>query len=105
ATSRAHGALFAEVVPRSALHAALGRADATVVTVPHTPETEHFIDAAAFAAMRPGSAFVNIARGQVVAEAALVGNLRSNHIGFAALDVATIEPLPAESPLWDLPNV
>jgi phosphoglycerate dehydrogenase-like enzyme len=105
AKSRAHDALFDEVVPRSALHAALGRADATVVTVPHTPETEHFIDAATFAAMRPGSAFVNIARGQVVDQDALIVNLRSNHIGFAALDVATVEPLPAESPLWDLPNV
>jgi len=52
-----------------------------------------------------GSAFVNIARGQVVDEAALIANLRSNHIGFAALDVATVEPLAATSPLWDLPNV
>jgi phosphoglycerate dehydrogenase-like enzyme len=105
ARSRAHGALFDEIVPREALHQALARADATVVTVPHTPETEGMIDAAAFAAMRPGSAFVNIARGQVVDESALIANLRSTHIGFAALDVATVEPLPAESPLWDLPNV
>jgi phosphoglycerate dehydrogenase-like enzyme len=105
AKSRAHGALFDEIVPQTALHQALGRADATVVTIPHTPETERMIDAAAFAAMRPGSAFVNIARGQVVDEDALIANLRGNHIGFAALDVATVEPLPAESPLWDLPNV
>jgi phosphoglycerate dehydrogenase-like enzyme len=105
AKSRAHGTLFDEIVPRAALHQALARADATVVTVPHTPETEHMIDAAAFAAMRPGSAFVNIARGQVIDEAALIAHLRSKHIGFAALDVATVEPLPAENPLWDLPNV
>ncbi len=105
AKSRAHGALFDEIVPRGALHEALGRADATVVTVPHTPETEGMIDAAAFAAMRPGSAFVNIARGQVVDESVLIANLRSRHVGFAALDVATVEPLAATSPLWDLPNV
>jgi phosphoglycerate dehydrogenase-like enzyme len=63
------------------------------------------IDATAFAAMRKGSAFVNIARGQVVDEDALIANLQTGHIGFAALDVATVEPLPAESPLWDMPNV
>ncbi len=105
AKSRTHGALFDEIVPRSALHAALDRADATVVTVPHTPETEGMVDAAAFAAMRPGSAFVNIARGQVVDEEALIANLRSHHVGFAALDVAAVEPLAMESPLWGLPNV
>jgi phosphoglycerate dehydrogenase-like enzyme len=105
AKSRAHGALFDEIVPRASLHDVLARADATVVTVPHTPETAGMIDAAAFAAMRPGSAFVNIARGQVVDEEALIANLLSGHVAFAALDVAAVEPLGAESPLWDLPNV
>lgn len=103
--SRAHGALFDAALPITALHEALGTADAVVVTVPHTPETENLIDAAAFAAMRPGVAFVNISRGQIVDEDALVANLRSGHLGFAALDVARTEPLPPESPLWDLPNV
>ncbi|WP_199231344.1 D-2-hydroxyacid dehydrogenase [Falsiroseomonas bella] len=105
AKARAHNDLFDEVLPSSALHAALGRADAVVVTVPHTPETERMIDAAAIAAMRPGAAFVNIARGQVVEEPALIAALRSGHIGFAALDVAEVEPLPADNPLWDMPNV
>ena len=91
---RAHNDLFDEIRPRSALHAALAEADATIVTVPHTQETERMIDAAAFAAMRKGSVFVNIARGIVVDEEALIDNLRSGHIGFAALDVTTIEPLP-----------
>ncbi len=63
------------------------------------------IDAKAIAAMKPGMVLVNIARGQVVDEAALIAALRSGHIGFAALDVAAVEPLPAASPLWDLPNV
>jgi phosphoglycerate dehydrogenase-like enzyme len=103
--SRDHAALFDEIAPRGELHRALARADAVVVTVPHTPDTERMIDAAAFAAMRKDSAFVNIARGQVVDEAALIANLQTGHVGFAALDVATVEPLPAESPLWDMPNV
>lgn len=102
--ARAHDALFDQVVGTDALHAALGQADAVVVTVPHTPATEGMLDAA-LAAMRPGAAFVNIARGQVVDEAALIENLRTGRIGFAALDVAAVEPLPAGSPLWDLPNV
>jgi phosphoglycerate dehydrogenase-like enzyme len=102
---RDHNDLFDEIVPPSALHEALGRADAVLLTVPHTPETERMIDAAAFATMRPGVAFVNIARGQVVDEDALIAALRSGHVGFAALDVTLVEPLPAESPLWNLPNV
>ena len=105
ARARSHGALFDAILPVSELHAALAMADAVVVTVPHTPATERLIDAAAFAAMRPGAAFINIARGQVVDETALIEALRSGHVGFAALDVATVEPLPAGSPLWDLPNV
>lgn len=103
--ARGHNELFDEVVPVGALHAALARADALLLTVPHTPETERIIDAAAIAALPRGAAFVNIARGQVVDEKALIEALRSGHIGFAALDVAEVEPLPPESPLWDMPNV
>jgi phosphoglycerate dehydrogenase-like enzyme len=103
--ARAHDMLFDEIRPRRDLHAVLATADAVVVTVPHTPETEGMIDRAAFAAMQPGVAFVNIARGQVIDEAALLDYLRNGRVGFVALDVATMEPLPAESPLWDMPNV
>ena len=102
---RAHNDLFDAVRPAAELHAALAEADAVVVTVPHTAATENMIDAAAFAAMRPGVAFVNIARGHVVSEPALIAALARGHVGFAALDVALIEPLPADNPLWDLPNV
>ncbi len=102
---REHNSLFDEVRPVGELHVALGAADATIVTVPHTPETERLIDAAAFAAMPKGAVFVNIARGLVVDEEALIASLRSGHLGHAALDVATIEPLPADSPLWDMKNV
>jgi phosphoglycerate dehydrogenase-like enzyme len=55
--------------------------------------------------MKPGCALVNIGRGTVIDEPALIAALQSGQIGFAALDVTTIEPLPSESPLWDLPNV
>jgi phosphoglycerate dehydrogenase-like enzyme len=68
-------------------------------------DTERMIDEHAFAAMKPGAAFVNIGRGQVIDEAALIRHLRSGHLGFAALDVAETEPLPEASPLWDMPNV
>jgi phosphoglycerate dehydrogenase-like enzyme len=105
AKSRAHNAVFDEIRPRAQLHAALGEADAVVVTVPHTLETEGMIDRAAFAAIKPGAVFVNIARGQVIDEAALLDGLKSGRIGFAALDVFGTEPLPSESPFWDQPNV
>jgi phosphoglycerate dehydrogenase-like enzyme len=87
------------------LHAVLAQADAVVLCTPHTPATERMIDAAALAAMRPGAVLVNIARGLVVDEEAMIDALRRRHLGFAALDVATIEPLPADSPLWDMDNV
>jgi phosphoglycerate dehydrogenase-like enzyme len=97
--------LFDEVMPTSRLHAALAQADAVVVTVPGLPSTTNMIDEAAIAAMPAGCAFVNIGRGTVVDEAALIWALRTGHLGFAALDVTAIEPLPPDSPLWDLPNV
>ena len=103
--ARAHGALFDEIVPASALHAALARADALVVTAPHTPETEGLIDAEALSVMPNGAAVVNIGRGAVIDEPALIAALRSGAIGFAALDVTATEPLPADSPLWELENV
>ena len=97
--------LFDEVVPASQLHAALAKADAVVVTVPGLPSTLNMIDAAALSAMPAGCALVNIGRGTVVDEAALIEALRSGHVGFAALDVTAVEPLAEDSPLWDLPNV
>jgi phosphoglycerate dehydrogenase-like enzyme len=105
ARSRDHNHLFTEIRPVTALHASLAEADALVLTVPHTPETDNLIDEAAIAALKPGAALVNIARGQILDEDALAAALRTHHIAFAALDVARTEPLPADSPLWDMPNV
>ena len=93
------------VFSRAQLVNVFAEADAVVLCVPHTSETEQMIDAEILAAMKPDSVLVNIARGQVIDETALVDALKDNRIGFAALDVAQTEPLPADSPLWDLPNV
>lgn len=93
------------VMPREQLHELLGAADCVVLATPHTPETENLIDRAAIAAMKPGVVLVNIARGLVIDEVAMIEALMDGRIGFAALDVTRIEPLPPASPLWDLPNV
>jgi phosphoglycerate dehydrogenase-like enzyme len=87
------------------LHAMLSACDAVVVAAPATPETRHLIDAAALAAMPPQSVLVNVARGSLVDETALAEALRSGHIAAAVLDVFDQEPLPPDSPLWDLPGV
>jgi glyoxylate/hydroxypyruvate reductase len=94
-----------ELVAPDQLHDVLPRVDAVVLIAPHTPQTEGMIGARELALMRPGAILVNIARGAHVDEAALVDALRRGHLGGAALDVAAVEPLPDESPLWDLPNV
>ena len=87
------------------LHEMLARCDAVVVSAPATPETHHIIDRAAFNAMKPGTVLVNVARGALVDEAAIPDAMASGQLAAAALDVFEVEPLPAESPLWDTPGV
>jgi len=87
------------------LHELLSECDAVVVAAPATPQTHHLIDASALAAMRPGATLVNVARGSLVDESALLDALHSGHLGAAALDVFDAEPLPPDSPLWKAPNV
>jgi D-2-hydroxyacid dehydrogenase (NADP+) len=87
------------------LHEMLGQADIVALTCPLTPQTQNLIDAAALAAMRPGAHLVNVARGRVVDEAALIRALQEGRLAAAALDVTWEEPLPASSPLWAMPNV
>jgi D-2-hydroxyacid dehydrogenase (NADP+) len=87
------------------LHELAGAADALVIAVPLTDDTRRLIDASVFDAMRPGSLFVNIARGEVVDESALIAALQSGQLAGAGLDVFTVEPLESDSALWDLPNV
>lgn len=105
ARSRPHSELFDELHPATALRDLLPQADAVVVTLPQTDETANLVGDAEFAACKPGVMFVNIGRGSVVDEPALISHLGSGRIGFAALDVAAEEPLPSTSPLWDMPNV
>jgi len=87
------------------IHQVLPAVDALVLACPLTAQTRGLIGAGELALMRPGSVLVNIARGPVVDEEALVSALRTGHLGGACLDVFATEPLPAGSPLWDLPNV
>jgi phosphoglycerate dehydrogenase-like enzyme len=79
--------------------------DYVVLTVPSTPETAGLIGGAELDAMKPGAVLINVARGDLVDEAALVEALRSRSIRGAGLDVFVDEPLPAISPLWELDNV
>jgi phosphoglycerate dehydrogenase-like enzyme len=81
------------------------QADIVALTCALTPETTGLMSAAAFAAMKPSSVFVNVARGKVADEAALIKTMEANKIWAAALDVTAEEPLPPASPLWTLPNV
>lgn len=91
--------------PMAQLHAVLGRADWVVVALPHTPDTRGLFDAGTFAAMRSGARFINVGRGELVDETALTSALQSGHLGGAGLDVFATEPLPADSPLWNMDNV
>ncbi len=87
------------------LHEMLGQCDAVIAAVPETPETIGVMDQAAFAAMRDGAFFCNVGRGSFVDEPALLAALTDGHLGGAALDVTSVEPLPPDDPLWDAPNL
>ncbi len=93
------------VVGERELLSVLPEADFVALTCPLTPKTENLIDAKAFAAMKPPAYLVNVARGKVVNEPALLQALEKKQIAGAALDCVWEEPLPASSPLWAIPNV
>lgn len=94
-----------ELYETAGLREALVEADYVAVTLPHTPATDRLLDAGAIDSMKPGAYFVNVGRGKVVDEAALVRALKRGHLSGAALDVFAEEPLSAESPLWGMQNV
>lgn len=94
-----------EISGPGSLDELLARADAVVVTLPLTAETRGMIDADAIAHIKPGAILVSAGRGGVIDELALVRALQENRLGGAALEVFASEPLPVESPLWDMPNV
>ena len=87
------------------LHAALRRADFVSVHTPLTPDTRHLIDADALAVMRPTAILVNTARGPIIEQDALAAALHEGRLGAAALDVTDPEPLPADHPLLEAPNL
>jgi phosphoglycerate dehydrogenase-like enzyme len=88
-----------------ALDELLREADVVVLVTPHTEETHRLLDARRIALLKPSAVLINIARGDVVDEEALVEALRDGRLRGAALDVFQQEPLPPESPFWTLPNV
>lgn len=90
----------ARIVAPDTLMAELADADVVLLCPPHTPETEGMANADFFAAMHPGALFLNLGRGALVDEGALVAALDKGRPAFAALDVTRVEPLPQESPLW-----
>ncbi len=96
---------FDRVHPMSELLAVLPQLDYLVLLTPYSPATHHMIDTKVFATMKPTSYFINVARGGVVDEDALLAALRDNKIAGAALDVFNREPLPADHPFWDFKNV
>lgn len=94
-----------EMHPPARLPELLPRADWIVIACPLTSETRNLIDAAAFGRMRKGARLINIGRGEIVDEQALIAAVREGRLAGAALDAHRQEPLPPDSPLWDLPNV
>jgi len=94
-----------ESIPFAQIDAALARADVVVLCVPATADTDGLIDAARLSRMKTDALLVNVARGELVDEDALVAALADGGIRAAALDVARYEPLASESLLWALPNV
>ena len=83
----------------------MAESDYVVITVPYTPDTDHMIGAQQIGAMKPTAMLVGISRGHIIDEDALATALKSGRVAAAALDVFAQEPLPADSPLWDIENL
>ncbi|MGC1267777.1 MAG: D-2-hydroxyacid dehydrogenase [Candidatus Acidiferrum sp.] len=94
-----------KIFPVSQLEEALPQADYVVIAAPETSETRRFFGAAQIARMKPGSCLINVGRGSLLDESALIRALESGALAGAALDVTPVEPLPPESPLWKAPNL
>ncbi len=99
------GDLVNRLYPPQALHSMLGECDFVVVTLPRTRFTRGLLGSKELGAFKPGAYLVDISRGEIIDHTALIPLLRERKIAGAALDVFPVEPLPADSPLWKLPNV
>lgn len=94
-----------QALPLAQLHDGLAQADIIVVAIALTPQTHHIIDATALAAARQGAILINVSRGGTVDPVALKSALESGQLASAGLDVTDPEPLPADDPLWEAPNL
>jgi phosphoglycerate dehydrogenase-like enzyme len=99
------GTYVEKIVTAEKLADVLPQADYVLIAAPETAETKHLIGAEQLAKIKSGARLINVARGSLLDEAALIRALESGALGGAALDVASTEPLPAESPLWKAPNL
>lgn len=97
--------LAERIVSVGALHEVLGEADYLVIAAPETPETKHLIGSAELQRMKTGARVINVARGTLLDESALIRALVEEKLAGAALDVTETEPLPADSPLWKAPRL
>ena len=96
---------FSRVYPMSRRLEAVQNADVVAACLPLTRETQGILDQAFFRAMKPGAIFLNTGRGKTVCQDDLIEALRSGHLGGAMLDVAEVEPMPPDCPLWEMENV
>jgi phosphoglycerate dehydrogenase-like enzyme len=104
-TARSGDPDFGDISTAEALQSLFASADYVVMVLPKTPATEHLVDDAALRALRPAARLINVGRAWSLDQDALVGALRDGRLAGAALDVVTPEPLPADDPLWDTPNL
>jgi D-2-hydroxyacid dehydrogenase (NADP+) len=104
-SGKGNATLVDKIVPVAQLDSVLPDADYIVIAAPETRETQHLIGAAQIAKMKPSARLINIGRGSLLDETALVRALESKALRGAALDVTGTEPLPAYSPLWKAPNL
>ena len=104
-SGRSEAAHFDEVHPRARLAQAAARADFLVLLVPYSKATHHLVDREVLAAMKPSAFLINLARGGVLDEAALIEALQAGKLAGAGLDIFSKQPLPPDNPLWRMPNV
>jgi phosphoglycerate dehydrogenase-like enzyme len=104
-SGKGDGAHLENILPAAKLHEALPEADYVVISAPETAETKHLIGAPEMAKMKHGARLINVGRGSLLDEMALIRALESGALGGAAIDVAQTEPLPGDSPLWKAPNL
>jgi phosphoglycerate dehydrogenase-like enzyme len=98
-------AIVDKIFATKELHQMLAAVDVVVASAPLTSETKHMLSKAEFAVMKPSAIVMNVGRGPVIHEAALIEALQTKKIAGAALDVFEVEPLAKDSPLWDMENV